>query len=79
MSTLTLDLERELQTMTPDAAAHFERAVREMLLLVKQKKVSPDIPMKPYVTQARPLGLKVGNGSHKWTDWLDEAEGAGWK
>jgi hypothetical protein len=80
MSKFTLELERKLQTLPPDAAAHLERAVREILKLIPKNRVADQgLPVKRYVTQARPLGIKVGNGSHKWTEWLDEAEGAGWK
>lgn len=78
MSTLALELGAELENFDPEDAQHIQRAVREMLQLVKRKpKVAT--PTKPYVTEAQELGIKLGNGSHKWTAWLDEAEGPDWK
>ena len=83
MNALGVNLEKELEALDPEDALSIQRAVLEMIQIVN-RKCGPD-PFKsmrltqPYVTQARPLGLNVGNGSHKWTDWLDEAEGPGWK
>jgi hypothetical protein len=78
MSTLALELGAELETLDPEDAQHIQRALREMIQLVK-RKTKVVAPAKPYVTEGEPLGLKVGNGSHKWTDWLDKAEGPDWK
>lgn len=74
MNTLTA----ELEALDPEDALHIQRAVREMLQLVKRKPKAA-APARPYVTEARPLGIKTGNGSHKWADWLDDAEGPAWK
>jgi hypothetical protein len=82
MSTLTLAIERELPTLEPDAARSFEQAVEAMLRMARRKKdstTSNGVKTKPYLTQPQPLGLKVGMHTHKWTEWLDEAEGPGWK
>jgi hypothetical protein len=35
MSTLALEIEKELGCLEPESARHFERAVREMLLMAK--------------------------------------------
>lgn len=82
MSTLTLAIERELPNLEPEAARSFEQAVEAMLKMARRRGdsvTSSAEAAKPYVTQPQPLGLKVGSHSHKWTDWLDEAEGSGWK
>ena len=45
MSTLALEIEKELDSLEPESARRFERAVREMLLRAKagwtQKKPAP--------------------------------------
>jgi hypothetical protein len=84
MSTLPLELGAELDTLDPADAQHIQRAVREMIQLVKRKRAAGKAPLpktaaKPYITEASPLGLKLGQDSHSWTEWLDEAEGPGWK
>jgi hypothetical protein len=35
MSTLALEIEKELSSLEPESARHFERAVREILLMAK--------------------------------------------
>lgn len=35
MSTLALEIEKEMGSLEPESARHFERAVREMLLMAK--------------------------------------------
>ena len=81
MSALTLELGTELDALDPEDAVHIQRAVREMIQLARRRKdpATAITATKPFSTQAQPLGLKVGQHSHKWTDWLDEAEGPGWK
>ncbi len=82
MSTLALEIEQELQTLEPESALHFERAVREMLLLAKRKAHQTNessIRPKPYETEARALGLKVGLGYDHVNELLDSAEGDDWK
>ncbi len=83
MDAIAMNLEKEFEALEPEDAQSIQRALLEMIQLVNRKR-GPALsqPMRltqPYVTQASPLGLKVGNGSHKWSDWIDEAEGPGWK
>ena len=46
MSTLALELENELRGLEPDVAFHFERAVREMLMLIK-RQARPQDALEP--------------------------------
>jgi hypothetical protein len=41
MSTLASEIEKQLPALEPEAALHFERAVREMLLLAQRGKPVP--------------------------------------
>ena len=81
MSTLPLELEQELQAMEPDAAVHFERAVREMLLLVRRQNAMPKPAATPhgYEIKARPLGLRPGLSYDNVGALLSQAEGEDWK
>ena len=80
MSMLTLELGAELDALDPEDARHIQCALREMIQLARRRKDSAVTSApKPFSTQAQPLGLKIGQHSHKWTDWLDEAEGPAWK
>jgi hypothetical protein len=80
MNTLTLELERELQTMAPEAAAHFERAVREMLLMLRTREPEKSPPPGPrYEIQARDLGLRPGLSYDNSGELLAHVEGEDWK
>ncbi len=83
MNAIAVNLEKEIEALDPEDARSIRVALREMIHLANRKRstVSPK-PARltpPYVTEAGPLGLKVGQGSHKWTDWIDAAEGPDWK
>jgi hypothetical protein len=75
MSTPTLELERELQTMAPDTAEHFERAVREMLLLVRGKKTEgSQSDQSQYQSKPRDLGLRPGLSYDNIGELLSQVE-----
>ena len=84
MSTLALEIDRELQTLEPETAQHFERAVREMLMLVKRRSQpvssnGPSLSPRPYETQARALGLRPGLSYDQVGELLVAGEGEDWK
>jgi len=42
MSPLALEIDKELGSLEPESARHFERAVREMLLMARRKSDASD-------------------------------------
>lgn len=64
MSTLVLDIEKQLPMLEPAAALHFERAVREMLLLAQRKEsahtVAGNGSRGSYRLPSRKLGARSG-------------------
>ncbi len=64
MSSLSLEIDKHLPTLEPEAALHFERAVREMLLLAQRKGTGGSIvgngARGSYRLPSRKLGARPG-------------------
>jgi hypothetical protein len=56
MSTLAVEIEKELNSLDPDAAFHFERAVREILSLIKARQ-KPPATRVPYQLPVFSMGI----------------------
>jgi hypothetical protein len=80
MKSFAAELDREMQTMAPDAAQHFEQAVRAMLRLAQSKNSETSNPSKrPYEIKSRSLGLGSGLSYDNVGDLLAKLEGEDWK
>ena len=81
MSLLTLEIERELESLDPEDAQNIERALREMIEMARRKRAvaNPPAENKRYEITARPLGLKPGLSYDNIGELLAQVEGEDWK
>ena len=81
MSLLSLEMERELESLDPEDAKNIERALREMIEMARRKRAvaNPPTANQRYEITARPLGLKPGLSYDKIGELLAQVEGEDWK
>jgi hypothetical protein len=63
MSTLTLNIEKEFESIEPEDALHIQRALLEMLQLARRKKSSAKLPVsksEKYTLPGWNLGVRPG-------------------
>jgi hypothetical protein len=77
MSALTAEIDRVLPLLDEKAAKIFEMHVQGLLENAKKMahlKPSPSARTATALPPPQDLGFKIQSGSHKWMDWIDEAE-----